>query len=115
MRMSAMIRQSFKAMTPQERFWVIGMYGLILLLHAIGFFVFIVFVVPAHYKDLGIGVSVVPRMAVRTPHVLLAALLRPGPGDVYKLPAASGRRPRSPPARHRSRYDRWMRAVPPPG
>ncbi len=37
---------------------VIGMYGSILLLHAIGFFVFIVFVVPAHYKGLGIGVSV---------------------------------------------------------
>ena len=34
-----MIRQSFKAMTPQERFRVIGMYGLILLLNAIGFFV----------------------------------------------------------------------------
>jgi high-affinity nickel-transport protein len=58
MRMSAMIRQSFKSMTPQERFRVIGMYGSILLLHAIGFFVFIVFVVPAHYKGLGIGVSV---------------------------------------------------------
>ena len=45
-------------MTPQERFRVIGMYGSILLLHAVGFFVFIVFVVPAHYKGLGIGVSV---------------------------------------------------------
>ncbi len=45
-------------MTPQERFRVIGMYGSILLLHAVGFFVFIVFVVSAHYKGLGIGVSV---------------------------------------------------------
>jgi high-affinity nickel-transport protein len=57
LRMTTMIRQSFKAMTPQERFRVIGMYSVILLLHAIGFFVFIVFVVPAHYKGLGIGLS----------------------------------------------------------
>jgi high-affinity nickel-transport protein len=33
------------------------MYGSILLLHAVGFFVFIAFVVPSHYKGLGIGVS----------------------------------------------------------
>jgi nickel/cobalt transporter (NiCoT) family protein len=52
-----MFRQSFKAMTPQERFRVIGMYGAILFLHVLGFFIFIVFVVPAHYKGLGIGLS----------------------------------------------------------
>jgi len=55
--MSTMLRQSFKAMTPAERFRVIGMYSAILFLHALGFFVFIVFVVPAHYKGLGIGLS----------------------------------------------------------
>ena len=56
-RLTVMLRQSFKAMTPEERFRVIGMYGVILFLHALGFFVFIVFVVPAHYKGLGIGLS----------------------------------------------------------
>jgi len=56
-RMGTMIRQSFKAMTPHERFRVIGMYSVIFFLHALGFFIFIVFVVPAHYKGLGIGLS----------------------------------------------------------
>jgi len=56
-RIHTMIRQSFKAMTPQERFRVIAMYGVILFLHALGFFIFIAFVVPAHYKGLGIGLS----------------------------------------------------------
>src|SRR5580700_5063659 len=45
-------------MTPQERARVTAMYGVILGLHVIGFFVFFVFVVPAHYKGLGIGVSI---------------------------------------------------------
>ena len=57
-RMGRMIRQSFHAMTPVERRRVLGMYGSILLLHVLGFFVFIVLVVPEHYKGLGIGVSV---------------------------------------------------------
>jgi high-affinity nickel-transport protein len=52
------IRVSFVAMTPQERVRVIAMYGSILGLHALGFFVFIAYVVPSHYKGLGIGVSV---------------------------------------------------------
>jgi high-affinity nickel-transport protein len=56
--MSAMIRQSFTTMTPTERYRVIAMYSAILALHAIGFFIFIVFVVPAHYKGLGIGLSI---------------------------------------------------------
>src|SRR3984885_1217939 len=56
-RMAAMIRQSFTAMTPEERFRVIAMYGAIGFLHLLGFFIFIVFVVPAHYKGLGIGLS----------------------------------------------------------
>jgi high-affinity nickel-transport protein len=44
-------------MTPQERWRVIGMYGVILALHLVGFFVFIVLVLPSHYRGLGIGVS----------------------------------------------------------
>jgi len=53
-----MIRQSFAAMTPVERRRVIGMYGSIAALHALGFVVFIAFVVPAHYKGFGAGLSV---------------------------------------------------------
>jgi nickel/cobalt transporter (NiCoT) family protein len=34
---------------------VIGMYGSILLLHALGFAVFVAYVLPAHYKFFGIG------------------------------------------------------------
>jgi high-affinity nickel-transport protein len=45
-------------MTPAERRRVTAMYGSILALHVIGFAVFIAFVVPAHFKGLGIGVSV---------------------------------------------------------
>ncbi len=54
----AMLRASFAALSPIERRRVIAMYGSILALHALGFFVFIAFVVPAHYRGLGIGVSV---------------------------------------------------------
>jgi len=57
-RMGQMIRQSFTVMTPVERRRVIGMYASILALHALGFFVFIAFVVPAHYKGFGAGLSV---------------------------------------------------------
>jgi nickel/cobalt transporter (NiCoT) family protein len=57
-RMSRLVRTSFIAMSPIERRRVTAMYALIFALHAIGFFVFIAFVVPAHYKGLGIGVSV---------------------------------------------------------
>jgi nickel/cobalt transporter (NiCoT) family protein len=53
-----MVRQSFSAMTPAERRRVSLMYASILALHVIGFVIFIAFVVPAHYKGLGIGVSV---------------------------------------------------------
>jgi len=56
--MSRLVRQSFTAMTPQERARVIAMYGVILGLHVAGFFIFFVFVVPSHYKGLGIGVSI---------------------------------------------------------
>ncbi len=57
-RLGRMIRQSFAAMTPTERRRVTLMYGSILGLHLLGFAIFIVFVVPAHYKGLGIGISV---------------------------------------------------------
>jgi high-affinity nickel-transport protein len=53
-----MIRQSFTGMTSAERRRVSVMYGSILALHLVGFFIFIVFVIPAHYEGLGIGVSV---------------------------------------------------------
>jgi nickel/cobalt transporter (NiCoT) family protein len=45
-------------MTPAERRRVSGMYGSVLGLHLVGFTIFIAFVVPAHYRGLGIGVSV---------------------------------------------------------
>jgi nickel/cobalt transporter (NiCoT) family protein len=57
-RLAIMIRRSFAAMTPVERRRVIAMYGSIAALHALGFFVFIAFVVPAHYKGFGAGLSV---------------------------------------------------------
>jgi high-affinity nickel-transport protein len=57
-RMGQMIRRSFAAMTPVERRRVIAMYASIAALHAMGFFVFLAFVVPAHYKGFGAGLSV---------------------------------------------------------
>jgi high-affinity nickel-transport protein len=57
-RMGAMIRQSFRAMSAVERRRVLWMYGSILLLHALGFFVFIAYVLPAHYKLFGVGLSI---------------------------------------------------------
>jgi nickel/cobalt transporter (NiCoT) family protein len=56
--LGTMVRESFKAMSPPERRRVIGMYGSIVLLHALGFAVFIAYVLPAHYKFFGIGLSV---------------------------------------------------------
>jgi nickel/cobalt transporter (NiCoT) family protein len=53
-----MVRDSFAAMTPVEKRRVLGMYGSILILHALGFFVFIAYVLPAHYKLFGVGLSV---------------------------------------------------------
>jgi high-affinity nickel-transport protein len=57
-RMLTMMRQSFHAMTPHEKLRVVGMYAAILFLHALGFVVFVAFVVPSHYKGLGFGVAV---------------------------------------------------------
>jgi high-affinity nickel-transport protein len=45
-------------LNPLERKRVRAMYGSILALHLLGFGVFFAFVVPDHYKGLGIGVSV---------------------------------------------------------
>jgi nickel/cobalt transporter (NiCoT) family protein len=45
------------ALTPKERFRAGLMFLTILGLHILGFAVFILFVVPSHYKGLGIGVA----------------------------------------------------------
>jgi high-affinity nickel-transport protein len=58
LRMGRLIRQSFTAMTPVERRRVLAMYGAILVLHVVGFFVLFVFVLPSHYQGLGIGVAI---------------------------------------------------------
>ena len=57
-RIGRLARQSFGAMTRPERARVMAMYGAIGGLHALGFFIFFVFVLPSHYKGLGIGVSI---------------------------------------------------------
>jgi nickel/cobalt transporter (NiCoT) family protein len=56
--LAAMVRASFAEMTARERRRVIGMYGSILFLHALGFAVFVAYVLPAHYKLFGVGLSV---------------------------------------------------------
>jgi nickel/cobalt transporter (NiCoT) family protein len=57
-RIGAMVRQSFAAMTRQERRRVMAMYGVIGGLHVLGLVILFAFVVPSHYKGLGIGVSI---------------------------------------------------------
>ena len=52
------IREFRRSMAPAQWLQTKLMFLSILVLHVIGFGVFIVFVVPAHYKGLGIGVSV---------------------------------------------------------
>jgi nickel/cobalt transporter (NiCoT) family protein len=56
-RMRQLVRQSFGAMTPIERTRVLAMFASILALHVLGFAVFAVYVLPAHYKAFGIGLS----------------------------------------------------------
>jgi len=51
-------RESFRTMNRTERRRVIGMYASIILLHVVGFAVFILYVLPAHYKFFGVGLSV---------------------------------------------------------
>jgi nickel/cobalt transporter (NiCoT) family protein len=57
-RVAGVVRQSFAAMTRQERTRVMAMFGVIAGLHLLGFFVFFAFVVPSHYRGMGIGVSI---------------------------------------------------------
>jgi len=57
-RMGRMIRLSFAELSSIEKRRVIGMYASILALHVLGFAVFIVYVLPAHYKLFGVGLSV---------------------------------------------------------
>jgi high-affinity nickel-transport protein len=56
--MRTMIRQSFRAMTPVEKRRTTGMYVSILAMHVLGFALFIGYVLPAHYKFFGIGLSI---------------------------------------------------------
>ena len=57
-RMSRWFRQSFTEMTPAERTRLLAMYGSIAGLHVLGFVILFAFVVPSHYKGLGIGVAI---------------------------------------------------------
>ncbi len=52
------LTQLRRSLSPSEWRRARWMFASILLLHVIGFGVFIIFVVPGHYKGLGIGVSV---------------------------------------------------------
>jgi len=54
----AKIKEFRRSLSPTEWLQTKLMFASIVLLHVIGFGVFIVFVVPAHYKGLGIGVAV---------------------------------------------------------
>ena len=58
MRAGEALRASLAALTPVERRRAGAMYGSIVAMHVLGFFIFVAFVVPAHYRGLGIGVSV---------------------------------------------------------
>jgi nickel/cobalt transporter (NiCoT) family protein len=51
------IREVARTLTPGERRRAGAMFATILALHIIGFGTFILFVVPSHYKGLGIGVA----------------------------------------------------------
>ena len=52
------LREFRRDLSPTQSLQTKLMFASILLLHIIGFGVFIIFVVPGHYKGLGIGVSV---------------------------------------------------------
>ena len=54
----AKIKEFRRSLSPTEWLQTKLMFASIVLLHIIGFGVFIVFVVPAHYKGLGMGVAV---------------------------------------------------------
>jgi high-affinity nickel-transport protein len=52
------LRQIRRSLSPREWRRTRWMFGSIVALHALGFGIFIAFVVPGHYRGLGIGVSV---------------------------------------------------------
>ncbi len=52
------IKEFHRSLTPTQWLQTKLMFASILLLHILGFGVFILFVVPSHYRGLGIGVSV---------------------------------------------------------
>jgi nickel/cobalt transporter (NiCoT) family protein len=56
--MRQLIRSSFREMSPVEKRRVLGMYASIVALHVLGFAVFVAYVLPAHYKLFGVGLSV---------------------------------------------------------
>jgi nickel/cobalt transporter (NiCoT) family protein len=56
--LGTIVRESFHGMTPAERRRTLGMYGSIVFLHVLGFAIFVIYVLPAHYKLFGIGLSV---------------------------------------------------------
>ena len=56
--MRLLVRQSFGTMSRTERTRVMAMYGSIAAMHVLGFALFFVYVLPAHYKAFGIGLSV---------------------------------------------------------
>jgi nickel/cobalt transporter (NiCoT) family protein len=99
-RIGAMVRQSFTAMTPAERTRITAMYGAIAGLHLLGFFILFAFVVPHHYKGLGIGVAILAytlgwRHAFDADHISAieekwTARLQPGkPGGIAREPPAA--------------------------
>ena len=53
----ARVTQLRKGLSPGDWRRVWGMFGVVALLHIVGFGTFILFVVPSHYKGLGIGVA----------------------------------------------------------
>ena len=57
-RLRELVRQSFGTMSQTERSRVLAMYGSIAAMHVVGFGIFVVYVLPAHYKLFGIGLSV---------------------------------------------------------
>jgi nickel/cobalt transporter (NiCoT) family protein len=56
--MRQVIRSSFAEMSLAERRRALGMYGSIVALHALGFAVFLIYALPAHYKFFSISLSV---------------------------------------------------------
>ncbi len=58
LRLAVAVRRSFRSMSRTERRRVVAMYASIIALHLAGFAVFIAYVLPAHYKLFGVGLSV---------------------------------------------------------